>query len=125
MRMARRERRWRLYDRVWPIVAISLFVSSQGVQANENCRLFENAHAGDVRALKERYRYLAQLPPEEYGTNLTRAIVRGLKVLERDARSDQVPGYCDFEALGVGLGRQEPDPAVPARRDFRHVLRSP
>lgn len=85
---------------------------------DQTCRIDERDHLGAVKRLRRTYGFLADLPRSEYGTNLTVAIVRQLPEVEREARQDVAPPFCD--APGVGL--PEPDPELPRRRRFDHLL---
>jgi hypothetical protein len=91
-------------------------LASEGAdRRDQSCRLFEADHLADVEQLKRTYSYLdRQTVPSE----LTREIVRRLPELEREARIDGAPAYCDEP----GVGLKEPDPVLPPRRDFRHLL---
>lgn len=104
---------------------------------DQTCRLFEGQHLADVNRLKRTYTYLEHLPPTERGTTLTVAVVRQLPEIETDARVDSAPPYCDEpgekaerlwnESHGrrgaPPIGLPEPDPTLPERRDFRHLLK--
>lgn len=111
LRMARRERFWRWWDRVWPALAIALFVAGFSVTTDANCELFEGSHKRDVDQLAQTYDYLARLAPSALGDDLNAAVLRSLPRLERAARSDDAPDYCD----SLWFGRPEPDPEIPER----------
>lgn len=96
-------------------------VSESNAREHQTCMLFEREHLLNVQRLSNTYAYLSLLPESEYGTSLTRALVRQLPDLERGARADSAPEFCDQP----GVGLREPDPPVPARRDFSHLLRKP
>jgi hypothetical protein len=64
-----------------------------------------------VRALRKTYLYLEQLKPAERRTTLNRFILHKLPSVEREARTDQAPGFCDEP----GIGLPEPDPRIPQR----------
>ena len=88
---------------------------------DQTCRLFEGQHLADVERLRKTYEYLERLPRREYGTPLTVAVVSGLRELERTARVDTAPRFCDAPDTGL----PEPDPELPDRQNFRYVLRRP
>jgi hypothetical protein len=105
-------------------------LDSEGAQRrDQSCRLFEADHLADVQRLKRTYEYLDRLPVREYGSTLTREIVRSLPTLEDEARADSAPDFCDepgakAEKAGADpVGLPEPDPFIPKRRDFGHTLR--
>lgn len=82
---------------------------------SESCRLFERQELAAKRQLVERYDYLARLPVADYGSTITRAIVRGLPAQYEDAVASTSPSYCDEP--GVGLPEEGPSapPALPPR----------
>lgn len=88
---------------------------------DQECSIFEQRHLDTVGQLAATYQYLETLPSADYGTNLTKAVIRGLASQEQRARGLSVPIYCD--APGVGL--DEPNPTLPARRDFSALLKRP
>lgn len=88
---------------------------------DQTCRIDERDHLDSVKRLRRTYDYLEHLPRAEYGSNITVAIVRQLPDVERDARHDVAPPFCD--APNVGL--PEPDPKLPRRRSFKHLLAKP
>ena len=81
---------------------------------DQTCNLFETDHLQDVRQLRATYRYLAGLPLEERTRPLTQAVLQGLPQLEREARADPAPDFCDEPFVGL----PEPDPVIPKRRTF-------
>ena len=81
---------------------------------DQTCNLFETDHLQDVKRLRATYRYLAGLPRDERTRPLTQAVLRSLPALEREARSDPAPQFCDETFVGL----PEPDPVVPKRRTF-------
>lgn len=93
------------------------------------CKLFESQHLEEVNHLKRTYKYLGTLPRKQYGTFLIKAIVAQLPEIEKTARIDSAPEYCDepgakAEAKGAApVGLPEPDPVLPKHRDFRYLLK--
>jgi hypothetical protein len=99
------------------------------MRRDENCRIFEDAERTAVERLTRTYEYLDQLPAEDRGTNLTRAVLRGLPAQEAAARAPGAPGYCRDVRLPRGrvrvVGLRDLDPPLrpPARRDFSELSR--
>jgi hypothetical protein len=96
------------------LVSVALYSSIVGEgnkRRDQTCRLFEGSHLQDVRQLRQTYRYLAELRPAERGETINRFVLQNLPQLERQARTDAAPKFCD--APGVGL--PGPDPVVPKR----------
>ena len=93
-------------------------VAENRERRDQSCALSERDHLADVKRLRRTYAYLRRLPRDEWGTNLTREVVRGLPDLEREARVDVAPAFCDEPNIGL----PEPDPKLPARRNFDRLL---
>lgn len=112
-------------------IAVRRIVLEGEERRDQTCKLFETQHLADVKRLRNTYSYLGNLPVAEWGTTVTVAIVQGLRDLERDARTDSAPPYCDepgalAEARGAKpIGLPEPDPKVPHHRDFSALLHRP
>lgn len=101
---------------------LAIQLEREGAERRDQmCRLFETQHAIDVERLYRTYEYLNDLPRAEWGKPLTRAIVVDLPRLEDEARRDSAPAFCDEE----GVGLPEPDPDLPARRNFDRLLERP
>lgn len=83
---------------------------------DQNCILFERQAQASAQRLIGTYDYLETLPPSEYGTNLTRTIIRNLPTTEAEARATIAPAYC--QEPGVGLKERPGDPKIPEHRDF-------
>lgn len=101
------------------VTLVFQFEREQAERRDQLCGLFEADHLADVKVLQGRYRLLSD--PDRralLGPGLTRLVVLGLGEIEREARTDTAPEFCD--AAGVGL--PEPDPVLPARRDFKYLL---
>jgi hypothetical protein len=98
---------------------------------DQACTQDERRHLDDVKRLRRTYEFLGGLPRSEWGTTLTKAIVRGLAEVERDARVDVAPRFCDepgVEAERRGeppVGLPEPDPVIPEPRNFDRLLKRP
>lgn len=102
-------------------------LASEGAdRRDQSCRLFEGDHLADVQRLMRTYAYLER---QSRTSDLTSEVVRGLPELEQEARVDTAPAYCDepgakAEKAGADpVGLPEPDPKVPARRDYRHLIK--
>ena len=80
-------------------------------RVDQNCTLFETDHKSDVDRLGNTYRYLLAVRPEERGQTINQFVLNGLPDLEREARVDSAPDYCDQPKVGL----PEPDPAIPRR----------
>ena len=102
---------WSLYG--WQSESQSRLTLANLVR-DQNCLVFEGQHLTDVEQLRSTYAYLETLPRSEWGSPLNAAIVRGLDPLEKKARMDSAPEYCDEPNLGL----PEPDPRLPPKRDF-------
>jgi hypothetical protein len=79
------------------------------------CELFERQERASIRRLTATYDYLENLPQSEYGSALTKAIVRGLDETEDDAQVAIAPVFCD--EAGVGLGEKHHQD-LPADRNY-------
>lgn len=87
---------------------------------DQTCTLFEGDHKADVEGLKLTYRYLRDLPEDEWRLAINQLIVRQLPMTEREARTDRAPDFCD----DPGRGLKEPDPVLPKKQDFSYILRA-
>lgn len=85
--------------------------ADQRERLDQTCTLFETDHLRDVKKLRHTYRYLLALRPDERDDTINRFVRRDLPELERDARTDSAPEFCDEP----GRGLPEPDPVVPRR----------
>lgn len=102
-------------------------LSDEGAERrDQSCRLFESDHLADVTRLERTYEFLGR---QRRPSSLVREVVRGLPELEREARLDRAPAYCDepgaaAERAGENpVGLPEPDPVLPAPRSFEHLLK--
>lgn len=130
-RRRRRTDRWRPLNAAALILAAASILLSAWLYArivsegrerrDQSCLQNERRHLDDVQQLRNTYEFLEHLPRSEWGTPLTRAIVRQLPQIERDARVDVAPKFCDEH----GIGLPEPDPVVPKRRNFDRLLHRP
>jgi hypothetical protein len=104
---------WALYGIVFiaGVVAVWALDSESSERKHQNCQIFERNNLEAVARLRNTYRYLMELPPEERSSQLNRAVLRQLPEIEANARADAAPPYCDDE----GVGLDEPDPEIPAR----------
>jgi len=85
-------------------------------RSNQSCELFETDHLQDVQQLRQTYRYLISLTPEERQEPLNRFVLINLPDAEQQALVDRAPEYCDGEQPnGDDIGLPEPDPKVPDR----------
>jgi hypothetical protein len=119
----------RQYDRLIPLAIVVLFILNAGIGAltlnntaarvdgerteriDQTCMVFERQQLADVQKLRRTYEYLAALPPADLAEPINRAILAQLVDVEREARADDAPPYCDEQ----GFGLPEPDPEVPER----------
>jgi hypothetical protein len=81
---------------------------------DQMCRLFEGDHMADVIRLERTYEFLDRTGKTDLSNSLRAEILRSLPELEREARNDSAPEFCDEE----GIGLPEPDPVLPPRRSF-------
>lgn len=102
----------------WAVLGVS---SEARERRDQNCRVFEGQHLANVRRLTATYGYLETLPRSDYGNSLTLAVLRGLRSQEEEARLDTAPPYCDEPNVGLS----EPDPKLPAKRDFSDRAQQP
>jgi hypothetical protein len=86
------------------------------------CELFERQEHAAVLRLISTYEYLETLPRSEYGSTLTKAVLRNLGATEADARAVIAPAFCN--APGVGL-RERGAPELPEDRDYDDRGRKP
>jgi hypothetical protein len=104
------------------VISIALVFIEQQNSTNqridETCQLFEADHKADVEALVSTYNYLNQLRPKEADDTINQTIITNLPQLEREARTDTAPPFCDEPNRGL----PEPDPEIPTRQDFSHLL---
>lgn len=101
------------------VTLVFQFEREQAERRDQLCGLFEADHLADVKVLQGRYRLLSD--PDRralLGAGLTRLVVLGLGEIEREARTDTAPEFCDEP----GVGLPEPDPVLPRRRDFKYLL---
>ena len=94
--------------------AVSQIKIETAERQDQVCNIFETDHLQDVKQLRLTYRYLANLPREERFRPLTQAVLRSLPSLEREARADPAPSFCDEPFVGL----PGPDPVLPKRRTF-------
>jgi hypothetical protein len=80
-------------------------------RVNQTCRILEGKQRDTVDQLKQTYTYLLGLSPAEKRSPLNRAVLANVPKLERDARVNDAPAYCN----DPGVGLPEPDPEPPAR----------
>ena len=95
---------------------------------DQNCVLFERQEISHTQRVIRTYDYLDSLPRSEYGTNLTKAIVRGLPDQYAEAAANRAPAYCNEKPREplVGLPESEKfSPQLPRQRDYSHVLERP
>ena len=85
---------------------------------DQSCSLSEREHLEDIRTLRRAYRrtpkaleFYLQVAPRGFRPFLRNAVYADLARLEKEARVDRAPEFCD--APGIGL--PEPDPVVPKR----------
>jgi hypothetical protein len=107
------------------VVSVSAgFLAWQATQANteridQSCTTDEREHADNVRQLEQTYNALSSPTIRaNLGPGLVTLIVSQMAELEKDARTDQAPPFCDEP----GVGLPEPDPEPPERMDFSHLL---
>lgn len=80
-------------------------------RTDQVCRLFEQSHLDDVIQLRQTYKYIVALSPEERKSTINQFIIRQLPTTEKTARTDRAPAFCDEPNVGL----PEPDPVVPKR----------
>ena len=78
---------------------------------DQSCSLFERQHLTEVNQLRDTYRYLESIPPENRSDPINKFIRSSLPEVERTAQVDRAPPYCDEP----GVGLPEPDPVLPKR----------
>ena len=90
----------------------------QTERRNQTCTLNEGDHLQDVTELRRTYKRLPQAlefyletAPERLRPFLRNAIASDLVRLEKEARIDAAPQFCDEP----GIGLPEPDPVIPKR----------
>lgn len=106
---------------VWAIIGIA---AQARTQRDGQCQVFERLEVAAVKRVQTQYDYLEQLPSTERGSNLTKAILRGLESAYEDAVASKAPAYCGEK--GVGLPEAPPyDPALPEHQDFSHLAEKP
>jgi hypothetical protein len=113
-------------DRVDEIDRLVTRIEVEGRERRDQaCVLNERDHLADVQNLKRAYDRLPEafafymsIAPADMKPLLRSMIAQDLKRLEQEARVDQAPEYCDEP----GVGLVEPDPVIPERRSFKHLL---
>lgn len=86
---------------------------------SQSCRGDEQEHLDNVNQLKQTYKILSDPKLRaEFDPGIIQFAIVNLPVLERKARVDQAPEFCDEP----GFGLPEPDPVVPKKRDFSYLL---
>jgi len=98
------------------LYVVNLVINEGKERRDQNCLLFERQAHVAARRLQDTYAYLRTLPRDDYGSSITRAILRNLPVTEADARASVAPEYCSRP--GVGLPDLPSDPKIPMRQDF-------
>jgi type II secretory pathway pseudopilin PulG len=86
---------------------------------DQTCTLNERDHLQDVRALRRTYARLPEAldfyeqiaPNEGFRQFLRSAVAADTQRLEKEARVDRAPEFCDEP----GYGLPEPDPVIPER----------
>lgn len=110
-------------------ISVTEKIQQEGVERrDQTCVLFEREQLAATFRVVRTYEYLDELPREDYGSNLTRAIVRGLPEQETDARLSQAPPFCDEKTENgreIGLPESKNDPKLPKHRDFSRLLERP
>ena len=87
-------------------------IEAEGVERrDQSCDISEAKHKADVVQLERTYAYLLSLSPREKRSSINRAVLANLPNVEREARLDPAPSFCDEP----GVGLKEPDPKIPAR----------
>lgn len=87
---------------------------------HESCVKDERLHRRDVEDLRDTYRYVTRIAPEERSTTLNRAVLQSLPKAERQVRDSRPPAYCADRGVGLA-GRL---PRIPARPRGVDVPRS-
>jgi hypothetical protein len=106
----------------WAVFGVGQALERQTREAderrNQTCTLFETDHLQDVQSLKRTYERLPEAldfymeaAPERLQPFLRATIAGDLERLEREAKADSAPPYCDEP----GFGLPEPDPVIPKR----------
>jgi hypothetical protein len=104
---------WQRFVPLLAILALYLVVVDSTERRDQMCQLFEADHLADVNRLERTYRFLSSPAARDDEALLQVALVE-LPELEREARVDSAPDFCDED----GLGLPEPDPVVPDRPDL-------
>lgn len=98
--------------------AISSFKKESFQRRDDSCEISEREHLTDVKALRQTYKYIDSLKPDEVKDTLNQFIIANMPQTEQNARIDVAPEYCDEPHIGL----PEPDPVLPKKRDFSHLL---
>ena len=91
--------------------AVRQIEAESRARRDQSCRISEETHKDDVDSLRRTYKYLLDLTPRQKQTTFNRALLANLPNVERKARQDPAPPFCDEP----GIGLPEPDPVVPKR----------
>lgn len=109
---------WMAILSILVVLTISRVQAESKTRADQNCKIFETQHLATVERLRNTYKYLLALTPDEralaasgHGNQLNILVMRNLKQTEAEAKIDPAPIYCDKP----GVGLPEPDPVVPKR----------
>lgn len=119
-----------VFSKITPLISLTVATLSVAVAAfavynieqegkerrDQNCILFERQAQANAQRVIGTYDYLRTLAPEDYGTNLTKTIIRNLPTTEAEARATVAPAYC--QKPGIGLPELGTDPKIPLHQDF-------
>lgn len=97
----------------------SSLTSESKDRRNQNCLVFEGSHKADVDNLKQTFKFLDRTRPDEWDNTIIKFVARNVPKQYEEAKIDAAPEYCDEE----GIGLPEPDPEIPAYRDYNYILR--
>ena len=93
--------------------------TDEGIERrDQTCRSLERQEESAIKRVRRTYAYLGELPVADRGSNLTKAIIRGLPEQYTEAQESAAPVFCN----DPGVGLREPGPKLPKKRDFRYLL---
>lgn len=88
---------------------VQALIQETAERRDQSCKISEQKQRGDVDQLKQTYDFLTNPPPGL--ENLVPIALTQLPQVEREAKADDAPAFCDEP----GVGEPEPDPKLPKR----------
>lgn len=98
--------------------ALTQFKQDTKERRSESCLRDEEEYLQKVKAVKETYRYLEELKPNEVGSTLNQFIIRNVPQTVNDAKNSFPASFCSED--GIGLDKEMPE--VPTVRDYSYLL---